>query len=152
MSSSQQNQQQTSFRFMGVLPWLLLGVVLGMFIWYVFGNTNNNHNSQASISPSANTAQISQSEPLSQQEQQAPQAWQPPRAEASETTVNLKERTDVVSYHEAVAKASQSVVNIYTTQKVADNPYMNDPILRRFFDFDESMPKQDKKIPTSAQG
>ncbi len=148
MSSSQQNQQQTSSRFMTVLPWLLLGVVLGMFIWYLFDNINNDK-SQPSINPPANTAQISQNEPSSQQAQQA---WQPPRAENNETTATAKKQTEVVSYHDAVAKASQSVVNIYTTQKVADNPYMNDPILRRFFDFEDSLPRQSHKNTNLGSG
>lgn len=39
----------------------------------------------------------------------------------------------ISSYHNAVARASQSVVNIYTTQTMTEHPYMDDPVLRRFF-------------------
>ncbi len=50
----------------------------------------------------------------------------------------------MVSYHDAVARASQSVVNIYTTQKVRENPYLNDPILRHFFEFEGgAVPEED---------
>lgn len=41
----------------------------------------------------------------------------------------------VVSYHAAVQVASPAVVNIYTTQKVSGHPTLNDPSLRRFFEF-----------------
>ena len=41
----------------------------------------------------------------------------------------------ISSYHNAVARASQSVVNIYTTQVMEEHPYMDDPVLRRFFEF-----------------
>jgi serine protease DegQ len=39
------------------------------------------------------------------------------------------------SYHDAVRKAAPSVVNIFTSKevKVARNPLLNDPVLRRFF-------------------
>lgn len=65
--------------------------------------------------------------------------WEPPRATTqapatvaatSDTPVNA-----IASYHDAVARASQSVVNIYTTQAMTEHPYMDDPVLRRFFEF-----------------
>ena len=39
------------------------------------------------------------------------------------------------SYHDAVRKAAPSVVNIFTSKevKIARNPLLNDPVLRRFF-------------------
>lgn len=39
------------------------------------------------------------------------------------------------SYHEAVRKAAPSVVNVFTSKevRVARNPLLNDPVLRRFF-------------------
>lgn len=49
----------------------------------------------------------------------------------------------VASYHAAVQVASPAVVNIYTTQKVSGHPTINDPVLRRFFEFHgEAFPDQ----------
>lgn len=63
--------------------------------------------------------------------------WEPPRQEVVERTAQ-----PVSSYHEAVSDASKSVVNIYTTQKVKQHPYMDDPVLRRFFEFQGRFPEQ----------
>lgn len=41
----------------------------------------------------------------------------------------------VASYHAAVQVASPAVVNIYTTQKISGHPSLNDPSMRRFFEF-----------------
>ncbi len=92
-----------------ILPWLLLIAVLAAFIWVY----------------------------IDQKTSQQP-AWEPPRSETSSIPLNTGRDSDkpepIVSYHDAVAKASRSVVNIYTTQTI-QNPYMNDPILRRFYEF-----------------
>lgn len=92
-----------------ILPWLLLIAVLAAFIWVY----------------------------IEQKTSQQP-AWEPPRSETSSIPLNTGRDSDkpepIVSYHNAVAKASRSVVNIYTTQTI-QNPYMNDPILRRFYEF-----------------
>lgn len=65
----------------------------------------------------------------SNQQKQQQATWQPPR-----NNVVQQQKIPVLSYHDAVAKASISVVNIYTTQKIASHPYMDDPLLRRFFE------------------
>lgn len=65
----------------------------------------------------------------SNQQKQQQATWQPPR-----NNVVQQQKIPVLSYHDAVAKASISVVNIYTTQKMASHPYMDDPLLRRFFE------------------
>ncbi len=50
----------------------------------------------------------------------------------------------VASYHAAVQVASPAVVNIYTTQKVSGHPSLNDPSMRRFFEFHGQMiPEQE---------
>lgn len=41
----------------------------------------------------------------------------------------------VASYHSAVKVAAPAVVNIYTTQKVRAHSQIDDPVLRRFFEF-----------------
>ncbi|EGK10937.1 S1C family serine protease [Psychrobacter sanguinis] len=99
-----------------ILPWLLLAAVLVAFIWVYIGQK---------------TSQQS--------------AWEPPRNEANSISLDRDKLSDkpepVLSYHDAVAKASRSVVNIYTTQNIPQNPYMDDPILRRFYEFHGQNPQ-----------
>lgn len=52
----------------------------------------------------------------------------------------------VASYHSAVKVAAPAVVNIYTTQKVRAHSQIDDPVLRRFFDF-----HQDGGLPDNGQ-
>ncbi|WP_019673401.1 S1C family serine protease [Psychrobacter lutiphocae] len=99
-----------------ILPWLLLLAVLVAFIWvYIDQKTR----------------------------QQA--TWQPPRSETTSIPLGSERLSDkpepIVSYHNAVVQAARSVVNIYTTQTVTHNPYMNDPILRRFYEFHGQAPQ-----------
>lgn len=63
--------------------------------------------------------------------------WEPPREEVVDRSTSM-----VKSYHGAVEAASKSVVNIYTTQKVKQHPYMDDPVLKRFFEFQGRFPEQ----------
>lgn len=91
------------------LPWILLLVVTVAFIWLF-----------ASMKAASE------------------QAWEPPRTTPAEQQASApvaETPAPISSYHNAVARASQSVVNIYTTQTMAEHPYMNDPVLRRFFEF-----------------
>jgi len=90
------------------LPWVLLIVVIAAFVWLFMSMKT----------PSEAT-------------------WEPPRTppaeqEASAPVADTPE--PISSYHNAVARASQSVVNIYTTQAMAEHPYIDDPVLRRFFE------------------
>lgn len=107
MSSSRNTNNKTSL--LKWLPWVLLLIVLAAFIWLF---TSMKSTSEAT--------------------------WEPPRTppeeqQASETVSDTPE--PISSYHDAVARASQSVVNIYTTQTMTEHPYMDDPVLRRFFEF-----------------
>ncbi|EEV24134.1 putative periplasmic serine peptidase DegS [Enhydrobacter aerosaccus SK60] len=62
--------------------------------------------------------------------------WQPPKSEPVDTKkLGENPNAAVASYHNAVAVAAQSVVNIYTTQKIEEHPYMNDPMMRRYFEY-----------------
>ena len=91
------------------LPWVLLLIVFAAFIW---------------LFTSMKTA--------------SEQAWEPPRTTPAEQQASAPASdtpAPIASYHNSVARASQSVVNIYTTQTMAEHPYMNDPVLRRFFEF-----------------
>ncbi|MGP5134738.1 S1C family serine protease [Psychrobacter cibarius] len=107
MSSSRNTSSKASV--LKWLPWVLLLVVIAAFIW---------------LFASMKTA--------------SEQAWEPPRTTTAEQQASAPVSDTpaaISSYHNAVARASQSVVNIYTTQTMAEHPYMNDPVLRRFFEF-----------------
>ena len=107
MSSSQNTNNKASL--LKWLPWVLLLLVLVAFIWLF---TSMKSTSEAT--------------------------WEPPRTppaeqKASEPVADTP--APISSYHNAVARASQSVVNIYTTQTMTEHPYMDDPVLRRFFEY-----------------
>lgn len=107
MSSSRNTSSKASV--LKWLPWVLLLVVIAAFIW---------------LFASMKTA--------------SEQAWEPPRTTPAEQQASAPVSDTpaaISSYHNAVARASRSVVNIYTTQTMAEHPYMNDPVLRRFFEF-----------------
>ena len=90
------------------LPWVLLLVMIAGFVW-LFASMKT---------PSEAT-------------------WEPPRTTPAEQQASAPTGdtpAPISSYHNAVARASQSVVNIYTTQTMAEHPYMDDPVLRRFFE------------------
>jgi Do/DeqQ family serine protease len=59
--------------------------------------------------------------------------------------------TGVVSYNAAVKVASPAVVNIYTTQKIRAHTQIDDPVLRRFFEFHgQALPEETPESePTS---
>ena len=105
MSSPQAKSKATLLKW---LPWVLLVAVAAAFIW-LFTTTKSPTDA----------------------------AWEPPRTTPSEQKA-LATVSDtpapISSYHDAVARASQSVVNIYTTQSMAEHPYIDDPVLRRFFE------------------
>ncbi|MGP9687590.1 S1C family serine protease [Psychrobacter sp. AOP22-C1-C5] len=91
------------------LPWILLLIVIAAFIWLFMSMKSTSKN-----------------------------AWEPPRTTAAEQQASAPisdTPAPISSYHNAVARASQSVVNIYTTQTMAEHPYMDDPVLRRFFEY-----------------
>jgi serine protease DegS len=103
-------------RFLLLLPWLLLTVLLLIVFWLF---THNKLTPTPLQPPLNNNAAVTE--------------WQPPKPNPV-AAPTLSNQQDVVSYHNAVSLATQSVVNIYTTQKVAQHPYMSDPDLRRFFE------------------
>lgn len=106
MKSSPNANNKASF--LKWLPWVLLLIITTAFIW-LFTSMN---------SSSKNT-------------------WEPPRTTEAEQQASMPTSdtpAPISSYHNAVARASQSVVNIYTTQTMAEHPYIDDPMLRRFFE------------------
>ncbi len=114
---------QKPSQFLLFLPWLLLLLLMLAGFWLITQGKMSFGEQKPAIANSQTT-------------------WQPPKAEPVPAQT-LKNDTAVSSYHNAVATASQSVVNIYTTQKV-ENPYMNDPVLRRFYEFHGMRPQDDE--------
>lgn len=101
--------------FLKWLPWVLLLIVIAAFVWLF---TSMKTPSEAK--------------------------WEPPRTTPAEQQASAPVAdtpAPISSYHNAVARASQSVVNIYTTQTMAEHPYMDDPVLRRFFEFHNGGPQ-----------
>ncbi|WP_350558425.1 trypsin-like peptidase domain-containing protein [Psychrobacter sp. CAL346-MNA-CIBAN-0220] len=113
MSSSPNTNDRAAFSKW--LPWILLLILIAAFIWLFMSMKT----------PSEAT-------------------WEPPRTTAAEKQASAPAAdtpAPISSYHNAVARASQSVVNIYTTQTMAEHPYMDDPVLRRFFEFHSDGPQ-----------
>lgn len=103
-------------KFTLILPWILLLLVLLAGVWMM---------TKPQLPWQKNQAVVA-SQP----------SWQPPKSEPVDTKkLGDNPNAAVASYHNAVAVAAQSVVNIYTTQKIEEHPYMNDPMMRRYFEY-----------------
>ena len=103
-------------KFTLILPWILLLLVLLTGLWMM---------TKPQLPWQKNQAMVA-SQP----------SWQPPKSEPVDTKkLGDNPNAAVASYHNAVAVAAQSVVNIYTTQKIEEHPYMNDPMMRRYFEY-----------------
>lgn len=103
-------------KFTLMLPWILLLLVLLAGLWMM---------TKPQLPWQKNQAVVA-SQP----------GWQPPKSEPVDTKkLGDNPNAAVASYHNAVAVAAQSVVNIYTTQKIEEHPYMNDPMMRRYFEY-----------------
>ena len=103
-------------KFTLILPWILLLLVLLVGFWMM---------TKPQLPWQKNQAVVA-SQP----------SWQPPKSEPVDTKkLGDNPNAAVASYHNAVAVAAQSVVNIYTTQKIEEHPYMNDPMMRRYFEY-----------------
>lgn len=108
-----------------IFPWLLLGLIMVGAFWALTNGTMTL--GKWGKQPDETVVKTD---------------WQPPKPNPV-TTETLKNQQDVVSYHDAVAVAAQSVVNIYTTQKVEQHPYMKDPVLRQFYEFHGGLPQDE---------
>ena len=104
-------------KFYLILPWLLVVALLAVGAWLL------RHPAQMAVqNPTTSAA----SKPT----------WQPPKSEPVDNKkIGDSPNAAVASYHNAVAVAAQSVVNIYTTQKIEEHPYLNDPMMRRYFEY-----------------
>ena len=103
-------------KFTLILPWILLLLLLLVGLWMM---------TKPQLPWQKNQAMVA-SQP----------SWQPPKSEPVDNKkLGDNPNAAVASYHNAVAVAAQSVVNIYTTQKIEEHPYMNDPMMRRYFEY-----------------
>ncbi len=92
-----------------ILPWILLAM-LAIVVWIL----PTKQDTKAVEVPTLPAQQTQTSDALPQ--------------------VNYESSAGVDSYHDAVAKAAVSVVNIYTTQQSAQEAYYNDPAFREFLE------------------
>jgi Do/DeqQ family serine protease len=85
--------------------------------------------------------------------------WLPSRAvsqlavvQQAPTTGPLPTAVRIGSYHEAVARAAPSVVNIFTSKEIRSprHPLLNDPIFRRFFG--EQLPDEAQRASSLGSG
>ena len=119
-------------KFTLILPWILLLLVLLAGLWMM---------TKPQLPWQKNQAVVA-SQP----------SWQPPKSEPVDTKkLGDNPNAAVASYHNAVAVAAQSVVNIYTTQKIEEHPYMNDPMMRRYFEY-HGIPNGESDNPNLGSG
>lgn len=111
-------KDQQGVSALALLPWLLLIMLAVVFWWFV---------NERRVEPSELNALTTPAQMI-----QAP------------TPSVMQSSIPVLSYHDAVSRASLSVVNIYTTQKVS-NPYANDPLFSQFLQFHGyNLPERDE--------
>lgn len=132
MKNSMKNNQ-LGFSLLKIFPWLLVLVMASLFFWVV---QNPKQNGQALQGYLPESMQPSQTQSNHQNNQPSePIATAPSTPTLKDVAPTPATSAPAVSsYHEAVALASPSVVNIYTTQKV-QNPYANDPVLSQLFEY-----------------
>ncbi len=102
-----------------LLPWLLFFTLAFVFWWFV----NERTVGATGVVEPLTQAQVAPTAPSSMADSNDNLAIAP-----------AVELAPVASYHEAVGRASLSVVNIYTTQKIS-HPYANDPAFRQFLEY-----------------
>lgn len=126
---------QSGFALLKIFPWLLVIVMAGLFFWVV---QNPKQNGSALQSYLPQSMQIAPPADTPNPQKEEAQSTQTPTEPAFNPVIASNDKADapsfVSSYHDAVALASKSVVNIYTTQKVK-NPYADDPVLSQLFEY-----------------
>lgn len=124
---------QYGFSIWKILPWLIVIALALLLVWIAQNPKKNGNELQSYLPPALQITPQSapQVQPEAPKSAAETNAWQP--AIASDKT-NPDTPAPISSYHNAVSKAAQSVVNIYTTQK-ARSPYVNDPALQQFFEY-----------------
>lgn len=118
MKNNQTAKHQAGISIWIMLPWLIalaLATALALLV------------AKHDVAPLSNTDTTTPKPQI----QEPQKAWQPTLAPTNTEADTSSFRH---SYHDAVSKASVSVVNIYTTQKV-QNPYADDPIFEQLFEY-----------------
>lgn len=117
MKPNSRYHRQSGISVLLILSWLLLAafaVIIGYLVMNPGVVTKSNAPEAAITAPSDT------------------QTWQPTLDEGAKT--NPDTPAPISSYHDAVTRAAQSVVNIYTTQSTRGQVYSNDPMMQRFFE------------------
>lgn len=117
MKNYQTTKHQAGISIWAMLPWLIALALATALTLLIVGH-------DATPMSVTDTTELEYS-PKPQQ------AWQPTISPPNDGS---SVAPPVHSYHDAVSKASVSVVNIYTTQKV-QNPYAGDPIFEQLFEY-----------------
>lgn len=116
--SNSRFHRQSGVSVLLILSWLLLAV-FAVIIGYLLMNPGVVTKSSEAPAPAVSAPDEAQ-------------AWQPTLDNATKT--NPDTPAPIASYHDAVNRAAQSVVNIYTTQTTRDQVYSNDPVMQRFLE------------------
>lgn len=106
-----------------VLPWALFLMMSFVFWWFW-------QHPVSQTQPVAQTALPVQNQPQINSQINSDKV---PKLEYADSPPT-EQTGQVVSYHDAVAKAAVSVVNIYTTQKSRQGAYYDDPAFRLFLE------------------
>lgn len=128
MKKTFKNEQ--GFSALTLLPWLLFFVLAFVFWWFVNQPQNAHLIHGTPQTPIQEQPQVIEKQENNGELKAFSPALATPMTEVAPTGDTA---SPITSYHQAVAKASVSVVNIYTTQKIA-NPYGNDPFFGQFLE------------------
>ena len=122
-------QSEHGFSILKILPWIMVFALAGLLAW-VAQDPKRNGDELQSYLPQELHVRKPQEELSQETTQTQVEAWQPVLDNTPK--INPDTPAPINSYHEAVSRASISVVNIYTTQKIS-KLYAHDPVLQQFF-------------------
>lgn len=130
-------KQQHGIGILKILPWLMVFALAGLLAWVAQDPRKNGDELQSYLPQELHVRkpqeiQTNQEVTPNQTPNQTQETWQPVLDTQPKT--NPDTPSPISSYHEAVSRASVSVVNIYTTQKISQL-YAHDPALQQFFEY-----------------
>lgn len=135
-----------------ILPWLMVFGLGALLVWVAQDPKQHGDTLQGYLPQELQLREQPISEDtqtLTAPQQTTAQTWQPPLDNHPKT--NPDTPAPVSSYAQAVARASVSVVNIYTTQKIT-HAYAHDPILQEFFEYYGQGQEQSKGASSLGSG
>lgn len=126
-------QSEHGISMLKILPWIMVFALAGLLAW-VAQDPKKNGDELQSYLPQELHVRTPPNENTQEPAQQIDKSdtWQP--VIDTQPKINPDTPAPINSYHDAVSRASVSVVNIYTTQK-ASNIYAHDPVLQQFFEY-----------------